>query len=157
MPRLQSKDHERNWVASSPHNQAISARFGQADESGSATSELSYATPRLGENRSCRYLDVQIGVLMGCLSRMQGNLHVRFLGEGVAARSPPYPPHEEGSIPFARSTELPEISTISRHSGQPIRLAFLLSGGRRGACRCCGRLAACGFCQKSRAGFPHMF
>src|SRR5574343_687787 len=104
MPRLQSKDHERNWVASSPHNQTISARFGQADQSGFATSELPHATPRLGENRSCcRYLDVQIGVLMGCLSRMQGNLHVRFLGEGVAARSPPYPPAYEGSIPFTRS------------------------------------------------------
>ncbi len=46
---------------------------------------------------------------------MRGNSHVRFLGEGVAARSPPYPPHEEGSIPFARSTELPEISTISMY------------------------------------------
>ena len=35
---------------------------------------------------------------------MRGNLHVRFLGEGVAARPPPYPPDAEGSIPFARST-----------------------------------------------------
>lgn len=40
---------------------------------------------------------------MGCLSRMRGNLHVRFLGEGVAVRLPPYPPHEEGSTPFTRS------------------------------------------------------
>jgi len=31
------------------------------------------------------------GVRRG-LSRMPGNWHVRFLGEGVAARSPPYPP-----------------------------------------------------------------
>lgn len=41
---------------------------------------------------------------MGCLSRMRGNLHVRFLGEGVAARPPPYPPRAVGSIPIARST-----------------------------------------------------
>ena len=42
-------------------------------------------------------------MLMGCLSRMRGNLHVRFLGEGVAARLPPYPPRAVGSIPIARS------------------------------------------------------
>jgi len=40
---------------------------------------------------------------MDCLSRMQGNLHVRFLGEGVAARPSPYPTSYEGSIPFTRS------------------------------------------------------
>src|SRR5262245_3343297 len=43
-------------------------------------------------------------MLVDCLSRMQGNLHVRFLGEGVAARLSPYPTDEEGSTPFARST-----------------------------------------------------
>ena len=128
MPRLQSKDHERNWVASSPHNQEIEARLGQADQSGFATSELSCATPRLGKNRSCRYLDVQIGVLMGCLSRMRGNLHVRFLGEGVAVRPPPYPPDAVSSILIARSNRIRGISSISNQLGQPIRLAFLLSG-----------------------------
>jgi hypothetical protein len=40
-----------------------------------------------------------------CLSRMRGNSHVRFLGEGVAARPPPYPTHEEGSTPFTRSSD----------------------------------------------------
>jgi hypothetical protein len=40
---------------------------------------------------------------MDCLSRMQGNLHVRFLGEGGAARRSPYPTYDEGSIPFTRS------------------------------------------------------
>ena len=34
---------------------------------------------------------------------MRGNLHVRFLGEEVAARRPPYPTYDEGSIPFTRS------------------------------------------------------
>ena len=34
---------------------------------------------------------------------MRGNLHVRFLGEGVAARRPPYPTAYDGSIPFTRS------------------------------------------------------
>ena len=43
-------------------------------------------------------------MLMGCLSRMRGNLHVRFLGEGVAARPPPYPTRDEGSTPSSRSS-----------------------------------------------------
>src|SRR5574343_771341 len=127
MPHLQSKDHERNRVASSPHNQTISARFGQADQSGFATSELPHATPRLGENRSCcRYLDVQIGVLMGCLSRMQGNLHVRFLGEGVAVRPPPYPPRAVGSIPIARSTSSSGRSLICKRKSQPSAVGFFV-------------------------------
>jgi hypothetical protein len=29
-----------------------------------------------------------------CLSRMRGNLHVRFLGEEVRATEPPYPTHQ---------------------------------------------------------------
>ena len=45
---------------------------------------------------------------MGCLSRMRGNLHVRFLGEGAAARPPPYPRDDEGSIPFTRSSRIPQ-------------------------------------------------
>ena len=35
---------------------------------------------------------------------MRGNLHVRFLGEGVAARRPPYPTVNVGSIPITRSS-----------------------------------------------------
>ena len=54
---------------------------------------------------------------MSCLSRMQGNLHVRFLGEGVTARSSPYPPRAVGSIPIARSI-------FSRKPASP-KLAFL--------------------------------
>ena len=42
-------------------------------------------------------------VFEGCLSRMRGNLHVRFLGEGVAARPPPYPTDAVSSILIARS------------------------------------------------------
>ena len=41
---------------------------------------------------------------MDCLSRMRGNSHVRFLGEGGAARRSPYPTYDEGSIPFTRSS-----------------------------------------------------
>jgi hypothetical protein len=37
---------------------------------------------------------------------MRGNLHVRFLGEGVAARRPPHPTYDEGSIPFTRSSAI---------------------------------------------------
>ena len=42
--------------------------------------------------------------LNGCLSRMQGNLHVRFLGGDMTVRSYPYPTAYEGSIPFTRSS-----------------------------------------------------
>ena len=49
---------------------------------------------------------------MGCLSRMRGNLHVRFLGEGVAVRPPPYPPCAVGSIPIARSISLNELLSL---------------------------------------------
>ena len=45
--------------------------------------------------------------LNGCLSRMQGNLHVRFLGGDMTVRSYPYPSAYEGSIPFTRSSNLP--------------------------------------------------
>ena len=58
---------------------------------------------------------------MGCLSRMQGNLHVRFLGEGVAVRPPPYPPDAEGSIPFARSTKYPPIPVLTVPDRHPWR------------------------------------
>ena len=44
--------------------------------------------------------------LNGCLSRMQGNLHVRFLGGDMTVRSYPYPTAYEGSIPFTRSSFL---------------------------------------------------
>lgn len=38
---------------------------------------------------------------------MRGNLHVRFLGEAVAARRPPYPTVNVGSIPITCSTPIP--------------------------------------------------
>lgn len=60
---------------------------------------------------------------MGCLSRMRGNLHVRFLGEGVAVRPPPYPTDAVSSILIARSR--------SRRKSQPNRLAFSFLNGRR--------------------------
>ena len=41
--------------------------------------------------------------LNGCLSRMQGNLHVRFLGGDMTVRSYPYPTAYVGSIPITRS------------------------------------------------------
>ena len=93
-------------MAFAPHNQTISARLGQAHQLGAATSELPYATPLFGENRPCRRQHVKIMTLVGCLSRMRGNSHVRFLGEGVAARLPPYPTRAVGSIPIARSNDL---------------------------------------------------
>ena len=54
---------------------------------------------------------------MDCLSRMRGNSHVRFLGEGSAARRSPYPTYDEGSIPFTRSNEKDaEASWSSLHN-----------------------------------------
>ncbi len=63
---------------------------------------------------------------------MQGNLHVRFLGEGVAARSPPYPTRAVGSIPIARSTGYSKGQSSAtglfhfrscRHGGAGVRAA----------------------------------
>ena len=45
---------------------------------------------------------------------MRGNPHVRFLGEEVAARRPPYPTYDEGSTPFTRS-----IRTAARSGDAP--------------------------------------
>jgi hypothetical protein len=53
---------------------------------------------------------------MDCLSRMQGNLHVRFLGEGGAARRSPYPTYDEGSIPFTRSKSRDVLSRFCTRS-----------------------------------------
>lgn len=69
---------------------------------------------------------------MGCLSRMRGNLHVRFLGEGVAARPPPYPPRAVGSIPIARSTSNTSRLLICSRKANLQRLAFSFSGRIQG-------------------------
>ena len=45
---------------------------------------------------------------------MKGNFHVQFLGEGVAATSPPYPT-PRGAIPWghpARNSPLPEVFQV---------------------------------------------
>jgi hypothetical protein len=44
----------------------------------------------------CSAGSVHAGLTHG-LSRMTGNCHVRFLGEGVAVMPPPYPTAEEGA------------------------------------------------------------
>ena len=49
------------------------------------------------------------------MSRMRRNLHVRFLGEGHAARHVPYPTSYEGSIPFARSIHTPTHMSSPLH------------------------------------------
>jgi len=55
---------------------------------------------------------------------MRRNLHVRFLGEGIAARRPPYPTLNVGSIPITRSTLSPlDCFGWSRRGFRPTRAA----------------------------------
>ena len=79
---------------------------------------------------------------MGCLSRMRGNSHVRFLGEGVAARLPPYPPRAVGSIPIARSTSL-HLSLICSYS-KVVGICFRMSFPAQ---QIAGRLALSAHCR----------
>lgn len=46
---------------------------------------------RIVKATQVEYTGSVIAGLWNGLSRMKGNFHVRFLGEGVAATSPPYP------------------------------------------------------------------
>jgi len=58
----------------------------------------------------------------GCLSRMRGNLHVRFLGGRDTARYPSYPTSYEGSIPFTRSNSIlkgPRGPFVASEAGLP--------------------------------------
>jgi hypothetical protein len=57
---------------------------------------------------------------------MQGNLHVRFLGEGVAARRPPYPTYDEGSIPFTRSNRSRRSPSFREDADELVGLAQFL-------------------------------
>src|SRR5690554_1935383 len=77
--------------------------------------------------------------LNGCLSRMQGNLHVRFLGGDATVRSCPYPTYDEGSIPFTRSNKSlfykdffcfssPCVAKVSKKRIEPDRLGKVIRG-----------------------------
>jgi hypothetical protein len=63
---------------------------------------------------------------------MRGNLHVRFLGEGAAARRPPYPTVNVGSIPITRSSPLP-LSAPQSATGSTSSRATIPSSARLGA------------------------
>jgi hypothetical protein len=72
------------------------------------------------------------GVLKG-LSRMRGNSHVRFLGEGVSVMGPPYPTW--GNIDFERHIRWETVrSQVAKAGGAKRRLSkeswryWLLSG-----------------------------
>ncbi len=71
-------------------------------------------------------------VFRSCLSRMRGNSHVRFLGEGVAVRPSPYPPSYEGSIPFTRSTPNSGRPPICEQKSQPLCVGFFVYTGLPG-------------------------
>src|SRR5271167_3018027 len=85
---LQPADHQSDGVAQPPYRVANPWGQGYNQEPRASASELPSTDPqprvRCGKAASCE------GRLRG-LSCMNGNIHVQFLGEGVAATSPPYP------------------------------------------------------------------
>src|SRR5208337_482068 len=54
-----------------------------------------------------------------CLSCMNGNIHVQFLGEGVAATSPPYPTTR--SKPACRPRRKAARGRVFVDTGKPVR------------------------------------
>ena len=85
---LQPEDHHGDGVAQPPYPVANPRGQRYDREPRAGASELPSTDPqprvRCGKAASCE------GRLKG-LSCMKGNFHVQFLGEGVAATSPPYP------------------------------------------------------------------
>ena len=85
---LQPEDHHGDGVAQPPYRVANPWGQGYAREPRAGASELPSTDPqprvRCGKAASCK------GRSRG-LSCMKGIFHVQFLGEGVAATSPPYP------------------------------------------------------------------
>src|SRR5271157_2928006 len=85
---LQPEDHHGDGVAQPPYRVANPWGQGYDREPRAGASELPSTDPqprvRCGKAASCE------GRSRG-LSCMKGNFHVQFLGEGVAATSPPYP------------------------------------------------------------------
>src|SRR5271166_5448206 len=85
---LQPEDHHGDGVAQPPYRVANPWGQGYDREPRAGASELPSTDPqprvRCGKAASCE------GRPRG-LSCMKGNFHVQFLGEGVAATSPPYP------------------------------------------------------------------
>src|SRR3954469_18919083 len=85
---LPPEDHHGDGVAQPPHPVADPRGQGHDREPRARASDLPPADPQPGDRggkaASCK------GRLRG-LSRMNGNIPVRFLGEGVTATSPPYP------------------------------------------------------------------
>ena len=65
----------------------------------------------------------------GCLSRMQGNLHLRFLGGRGTVRYPSYPTSYEGSIPFTRSTSLQVVDSRGKIQPRPPLIRRRSAGG----------------------------
>src|SRR5208337_412329 len=85
---LQPEDHHGDGVAQPPYRVANPWGQGYDREPRAGAPELPSTDPqprdRCGKAASCE------GRSRG-LSCMKGNFHVQFLGEGVAATSPPYP------------------------------------------------------------------
>src|SRR5208337_3736252 len=93
---LQPEDHHGDGVAQPPYRVANPWGQGYDREPRAGASELPSTDPqprvRCGKAASCK------GRSRG-LSCMKGNFHVQFLGEGVAATSPPYPTGETAMSP----------------------------------------------------------
>src|SRR5271165_253908 len=115
---LQPEDHHGDGVAQPPYRVANPWGQGSDREPRAGASELPSTDPqprvRCGKAASCE------GRSRG-LSCMKGNFHVQFLGEGVAATSPPYPTLG-GQPPRSTRPEEPEhqAAGVVRGFGVPV-------------------------------------
>src|SRR5271166_5424603 len=116
---LQPEDHHGDGVAQPPYRVANPWGQGYDREPRAGASELPSTDPqprvRCGKAASCE------GRSRG-LSCMKGNFHVQFLGEGVAATSPPYPtpgrspiirPDRLSPEPHKRESSCPSCHSVS--------------------------------------------
>jgi len=132
MSVLSSAGDETNRLGRSPSSAPRSWWYGSLDQPGDHAPDVPSAAPCRARKRhgSSRVEGSQLvlievvqpacpdrGRLTDCLSRMRGDSHVRFLGEGMAARPAPHPTANVGSIPITRSTPVLEGPTPSRANG----------------------------------------
>src|SRR5208337_2901575 len=150
---LQPEDHHGDGVAQPPYRVANPWGQGYDREPRAGASELPSTDPqprvRCGKAASCK------GRSRG-LSCMKGNFHVQFLGEGVAATSPPYPTGEVAIPPCYPAGRCQAVPSGGRARARPDPAG---PGGRRrgawgGRTEAIGTLGASHVSRVPESGWP---
>src|SRR5208337_3636879 len=144
---LQPEDHHGDGVAQPPYRVANPWGQGYDREPRAGASELPSTDPqprvRCGKAASCK------GRSRG-LSCMKGNFHVQFLGEGVAATSPPYP---TGEVAIPPCYPAGRCQAVASGGGSPHDLTPLVPADGGEVVASGGGIVACGQCPvKPKAG-----